>query len=399
LFACHEQLDARNTLQDQRQSVRPASVDADVLESASKGFSAATAPHYRSIVTQSFLRLFRVAPLVATLLAGCAGAPDLPGDGLPSDIAGKATLTAVTTRKPAADPRSSPWFGTERSNASIVQVGLASPYRAGRFSLAAAGLSDWKVQSVEAVPTLTVGQASDAGGVRDVLLYVHGFNETFEGATLDAARLSDALGFRGDTVLFSWPSRASLLSYMADRESAIWSRDALEETLDTLLSNPGVGRVNIVAHSMGGMLTVEALRQVHARNNGYMGKFGAVVFASPDIDIDGFSASVRRMGDLHRRMTVVTATDDRALAISAGLAGGRRVGGVEKARLEELGIEVVDASGLSKGLLRHDLFLSDATVQKVISKAIRDARNEESTGSAFQLNQPPIRVEPLPAVQ
>ena len=280
-----------------------------------------------------------------------------------------------------------------------MQVGLASPYRAGRFSLAAAGLVDWKVQSVEAVPTLTVGQPSDAGGARDVLLYVHGFNETFEDATLDAARLSNALGFRGDTVVFSWPSRASVLSYMADRESAVWSRDALEETLNSLLSNPGVGRVNIVAHSMGGMLTVEALRQVYARNPGYTSRFGAIVFAAPDIDIDGFSASVRRMGDFHRQMTVVSATDDRALAISAGLAGGRRVGRVEKARLEELGIEVVDASGLSGGLLRHDQFLNNSTVQKVIAKAILDARSEANTGSAFQLSQSPISAEPLPALQ
>lgn len=337
-------------------------------------------------------------PLVAILLAGCAGNSWLDGDGLPSDIAGRPVIAAVTTRKPVADPRNSPWFGSERSDASVAQVRLTSPYLSGRFSLAATGLSDWKIQSVEPVAGLPAALASGGGGGRDVLVYVHGFNETFEDATLDAARLSDALGFRGDTVLFSWPSRASVLGYVADRESAMWSRDALENMFATLLSSPGMGRVHIVAHSMGGMLTVEALRQVHARAD--TSKFGAIVFAAPDIDVDGFSASVRRMGDLHRKMTVISATDDRALAISAGLAGGRRVGRVEKARLEELGVKVVDASGLSSGLLRHDLFLSDSSVQKVIAQAIRDSRRESTVAappaSAFDPALPGTQTQPPP---
>src|SRR5690606_23895698 len=135
-----------------------------------------------------------------------------------------------------------------------------------------------------------------SGGRRDVLVYVHGFNATFESAALDAARLSDALKFRGDTVLFSWPSRDSVFDYLADRESALWSRDALEHALGAMISNPAVGRFHTVAHSVGRMLTVEALRQIHASDRGRMRRFGAIVFASPDIDVDSFSASVRRMG-------------------------------------------------------------------------------------------------------
>ena len=59
---------------------------------------------------------------------------------------------------------------------------------------------------------------------------------SFETATLDAARLADGLRFGGQTVLFSWPSRNKLFDYIADRESAMWSRDALETTLDSLVA-------------------------------------------------------------------------------------------------------------------------------------------------------------------
>jgi esterase/lipase superfamily enzyme len=351
---------------------------------------------------QTSLRLCAVTSLFAGLLAGCAGMESVSesADNFPSDIAAKAELFAVTTRKTAADPRKEPYFGPERSDPSIVRVGLTSPYRAGRFSLAATGLADWRIKSVEPVQVLTAGLSPDASDRRDVLLYVHGFNETFESATLDAARLSDALKFRGNTVLFSWPSRNSVLAYMSDRESASFSRDALDDTLDDLLSSPNVGRVHIVAHSMGAMLTVEALRQVHARNKGYMSRFGAIVFAAPDIDVDGFSASVRRMGSLTRQMTVISAKDDRALAISASLAGGRRVGRLDKASLEQLGIKVVDSSGLG-GMLGHDSFLNNASVQKVVGEAIRDARTGTDAPSSvpvFEQSPPPVTQEPLPAM-
>ena len=52
-----------------------------------------------------------------------------------------------------------------------------------------------------------------ASGGRDVLIYVHGFNQTFEVAALDAARLSDGIRFRGETMVFSWPSKAGLFDY------------------------------------------------------------------------------------------------------------------------------------------------------------------------------------------
>ncbi len=62
-------------------------------------------------------------------------------------------------------------------------------------------------------------------------------------------------------------------------------------------------------------------------------RIGAVVFAAPDIDMDIFSSSVRRIGPLAGKITVIAATNDRALALSGQMAGGMtRVGAAEKAR-------------------------------------------------------------------
>jgi esterase/lipase superfamily enzyme len=343
--------------------------------------------------------IFRPSAILfaAGLLAGCGtDSGSEAAKTYPSDIADQGELTVVTTRK-SAGPKA-PWYGSQRADASVARIKYVSPYHAGRLSMASAGLADWKIAAVEPQPSLTF--AGDAGGPRDVLVYVHGFNATFERAALDAARLSDALKFRGDTLLFSWPSRDSVFDYMADRESAVWSRDALEDVLNSLLSNQNVGRVHIVAHSMGSMLAVEALRQVQNSNKGNLGRFGAIVFASPDIDVDSFSASVRRLGGLRQQMTVISAKDDRALAIAAGLAGGKRVGRTETAALEQLGIKVVDASGMSGGFLQHDTFLHDTGVQKIVIQAIADARNGTTAPSSVPLFEPnlPVTQEPLAAV-
>jgi esterase/lipase superfamily enzyme len=228
------------------------------------------------------------------------------------------------------------------------QVGASGAQ--GRFSLAAVGLGYWSLEGVELVSRLSELMPVNPSR-RDVLLYVHGFNQSFETAALDAARLSASVQFRGTTMIFTWPSKEKLLDYGYDRESAMWSRDAMERLLTALIANERIGRIHIVAHSVGTMLSMETLRQVYARN-GIAGvdKIGAVVFASPDIDMDVFTSSLQRMPPLAPKITVITATNDRALAVAGWIAGGMtRVGAVEKAQLEKLGLRVIDASAQGWG--------------------------------------------------
>jgi len=78
-----------------------------------------------------------------------------------------------------------------------------------------------------------------------------------------------------------------------------------------------------VAHSVGTMLTLEALRQFYGdRGEAAAERIGAVIFASPDIDIDVFKSSVARIGPLAAKITLITSTNDRALAVSRWIAGG-----------------------------------------------------------------------------
>jgi len=281
------------------------------------------------------------------------------------------TLLVATTRKPVNGARAKPWYGPDRASALVVARAQLTPPDDGRFSLASVGLADWRLDKIE--PVGQVGDLGDpAAGGHDVLIYVHGYNTTFETAALDAARLSDGIKFVGETMVFSWPSRASLLDYGYDRESAMWSRDALQQVLDGLMASPSVGRIHIVAHSIGTMLTMEALRQLYAdRGTAAAERIGALVFASPDIDMDVFASSVARIGQLAPKITLITSANDRALALSGWMAGGiTRVGAAHKAQLVKLGLRVIDASEQGWGIINHDLFLSNAKVREVIRRAI-----------------------------
>ncbi|MDP1581984.1 MAG: alpha/beta fold hydrolase [Bradyrhizobium sp.] len=310
----------------------------------------------------------------ALALGGCAGLGATGASFDASSLSVDPTLLVTTTRKPVNGGRAKPWFGSERASEMTVARAKLVPPDDSRFSLAAAGLTGWRLDRIEPVSGEASSLLAQAGGP-DVLIYVHGFKQTFETAALDAAHLSDGIKFRGQTMVFSWPSKAGLFDYAYDRDSAMWSRDGFERVLRSIVASPSAGRVHIVAHSMGTMLTLESLRQLHARyGDAVADRIGAVVFAAPDIDMDVFSSAIGRIGPLARKITVITATNDRALALSGKLAGGMtRVGAAEKAAIERLGVRVIDASDTGWGIINHDLFLSNGEVRQVIRRSIDTA--------------------------
>jgi len=318
----------------------------------------------------------------ALALCGCAGLASNAPRFDASALVLNPTLLVATTRKAVNNGRSTPWFGPERASAMTVARAKLAPPDDGRFSLASVGLVDWQIEKME-----TVAQVGDlipptAGG-RDVLLYIHGYNTTFETAALDAARLSDGIKFVGDTMVFSWPSRASLLDYGYDRESAMWSRDALQQVLDGLIASPVVGHVHIVAHSIGTMLTMEALRQLYAQlGEEAANRIGSVVFASPDIDMDVFASQMAKLRPAH--VTVLASNKDRALSISSALAETQaRVGSidpsnpVDRQKIESLGAKVYDLNSYANGLIAHDTYASTPAVLTSIGSAIAAPRADE----------------------
>jgi len=179
---------------------------------------------------------------------------------------------------------------------------------------------------------------------REAVVYVHGFNNTMADGVYRTAQLVNDFDLPGVAIHYSWPSAANPLGYGYDRDSALIARDGLEELLRAIRAS-GVRRTLIVAHSMGGLLTMEVLRQMAPDTSLVNG----VILISPDIDIEVFESQARRIGKLPQPFVIFVSQKDRALRLSARLTGQKqRLGTLnDLSRLDKLPVTLIDVTDFS----------------------------------------------------
>jgi esterase/lipase superfamily enzyme len=207
---------------------------------------------------------------------------------------------------------------------------------------------------------------------RRVLIFVHGFNTRFEEAVYRFAQIVHDARVDVAPVLFTWPSGGNVTDYVYDRDSALYSRDALEVLLQALVNDPSVDSVSILAHSMGNYLVMESLRQMSIRDRGLSPKIRDVMMAAPDIDIDVFRRQIAEIdaGPRPAYFTLFLSRDDRALSISSFLArDSTRLGALDPSQepyrsiLEQGRVQVVDLTKVdSTDFTNHSKFASGEVV-------------------------------------
>ena len=193
--------------------------------------------------------------------------------------------------------------------------------------------------------------SSDTSGADETVLHVHGYNTTHGEAVFGTAQVAHDLDVPVPMVIFSWPSAAQVRGYVYDRDSALISRDILEETIVTLATQPG-RKLFLTAHSMGSYLLMETLRQISITGRLDLARdINGVVLMSPDIDTELFRWQVSRIGDLPVPFIILIAEQDRALRFSGLLTGrGARLGSIEHPeQLAGIGVTVFDVGALSDG--------------------------------------------------
>ncbi len=166
-----------------------------------------------------------------------------------------------------------------------------------------------------------------------------------------------------------------MTDYVYDRDSAVFSRDALETVLQALTNDPNVGSISILAHSMGSYLAVETLRQMAIRDHGLPSKIRDVMLASPDIDVNVFSRQIAEIdaGPRTTQFTLFVSQADRALGLSSFLARGTtRLGALDPARepyapmLEKARVKVVDLTRVeTNDVTNHSKFASSEVVTAI----------------------------------
>lgn len=215
---------------------------------------------------------------------------------------------------------------------------------------------------------LVAARAAEAEG--RVLLFLHGFNNTFDEAVRRAIAMASDIAFEGIVVVWSWPADGTTPSYFRDEESARWSRPHLNRFVKELVTRQEIARVDLVAHSMGSRLALWLLESLAEADRPL--PIGSVVFAAPDEAQDIFEQGIWLAGTVGSLRTLYAAKYDRPLQISGRIHRSPRAGvGGDVSILVIPGMESVDVTAVEAGYFGSFFTLSHAHVFAV-PEAIRD---------------------------
>ncbi len=196
---------------------------------------------------------------------------------------------------------------------------------------------------------------------KEVFVFIHGFNTTFEDAALRTAQMASDLRLDGAPILWSWPSRGAVLGYWNDAKEAESDVEAaaLEAFLRDVVARTGATRIHLVSHSMGARPLLAALKRIGNPPEGVAPPFEEIVLAAPDIGIKPFDDVWPSVAGLGRRFTLYASARDKALALSRLINGEQMVGDAAPI-VTKPGLQSVDTTDASGGLLGHSDFAGTA---------------------------------------
>lgn len=131
---------------------------------------------------------------------------------------------------------------------------------------------------------------SEPGNRRRLIVFIHGYNTSYNETIEAASQVSRIAGSDIPIVVLRWPSLGKVQGYIYDEDSVNWSQAAMNRTLATLVGM--ASDVTVIGHSMGSRAAIDAV-----------------------IHID---RSVPKLAPHIRRVVLASADYDRAIALRAG---------------------------------------------------------------------------------
>ena len=243
---------------------------------------------------------------------------------------------------------------------------------------------------------------------KEVVLFVHGYANTFEDAAFTMGELCHFLGREFVCAIFTWPAggkKGALMGYTVAVESSEFAHEDLKKTIRMIADTPGLEKLHLLAHSRGTDVLASALSELQIE--GYVSqipaarrlKLGNVVLLAPDIDIDVAPTKIWKVvsdpglpyGKAPDpavvippapgfKLTVYASQDDKALATSGWLFGSlARLGRVQASmmRPEDMAMarkvalfDVIQVNAVSC-FICHSYFVSNPRVSADLIAMIR----------------------------
>ncbi|MFO0940623.1 MAG: alpha/beta hydrolase [Pirellulales bacterium] len=240
---------------------------------------------------------------------------------------------------------------------------------------------------------------------KNLLVFIHGYNVSFEDAAKRTAQMAFDVDFPGAPIFYSWPSQADWYGYDSDRKRIERSVSQIRTFLEDLAAKSGATSINIVAHSMGNVGLTSALKEIAAPNKGPI--FNQIVLAAPDVDTEVFKRDIAPfIVSKAKRTTIYTSKTDLALIASRYFNSGARLGDSGAEVISYPGIDTIDATAVDSSLLGHSYYGSNITVltdvghllrgeplaQRVYLRPIRDGQTSYWTFDPVMLSNSPLEL-------
>ena len=260
-----------------------------------------------------------------------------------------------------------------------VLASASSPAKSASAASAAVASAALSAKPAELVETARLSESAFLDGVseqirssrqKDLLLFVHGFNVSFEAAVARTAQVAFRIPFNGAVVSYCWPTQCGLFKYDEDEPINKASVAPFTQFLTTLRDGvPPETRIHIMVHSMGNRIVMESLSNLSTSR----GKkpFGHVVLCAPDVghaDFRKWAPGVVAQSD---RVTLYANSGDSALIVSKGLHAERRAGDAEVPLIVP-GIETIDCSRIEESLMGHSYYGDNRDVTTDVFMLIKE---------------------------
>lgn len=240
-----------------------------------------------------------------------------------------------TTFSNTADPQNVMRFGTFQAHVALGS-GQAVPHQCGLAATWSCGAAPVRNDDAYIDGIATRGTTEDPKSAlasvlsapegNTILLFVHGYNNSFAQGAEKAARLSYLMEpAKHTTILFSWPSESKVSGYPQDQKSAqLSARQHLTGLLDVLAKAPTHPRIILAAHSMGSYAITTALDHWATAHPDAQATFSQLVLFAGDVDSQLFATERSGITRVVKQVKIYANQNDQALAMSTCATGDNR---------------------------------------------------------------------------
>ena len=243
---------------------------------------------------------------------------------------------------------------------------------------------------------------------KEVFIYIHGYNNTFDDAAFALAELWHFIGRVGVPLIYTWPAgHPGLFGYTYDRESSEFTAYHLRKVLKLIAGFEEVEKIHLIAHSRGADLALTVLKDLTlstraaGKDPRKQFKIHNFILAAPDLDVQ--VAEQRIAGDKLElsvnRFTIYTSPNDKAISYAAtffasprgrvGTFGIDEMTGTIKAHFQSnksnsAFINYAGASKLPFDRYGHSYFRNSPEVSSDLVLMLRDDLDPGTTGRPLE---------------